>query len=257
MTTANPPRMPDLAGTAGPNMKVTMGVVAEGNAYRLTVNGRPATTPRGHPVVVPTRALAEAIAGEIAADPRRLAGRGMADPAAAPNFRIAAGAIDVIAGEPGARAAHVRDLAAYGGTDLVCIRADGPDALVAREDRCWGPICAWFAGRFGVELAVGQGLRAPPQPDVVLEAIKAAVSDCDDFRFAALSLATRAAGSVVIGLALVEGAIDVSEAFEAATLEESFQAERWGDDGEAARARAARRLDLEQAAGFVKLLSEE
>ena len=100
--------------------------------------------------MVPTRALAETIAAEIREDPRRLAGKGIEDPAAAPNFRIAAGALDVIKGETGAREALVRDLAAYGDTDLVCFRAEGPDALSAREAEHWDPLCAWFGDRFGV-----------------------------------------------------------------------------------------------------------
>ena len=57
-------------------MKVEMGVEAlDGGTFRVTVNGRPATTPRGNALVVPTRVLAETIAAEIREDPRRLAGK--------------------------------------------------------------------------------------------------------------------------------------------------------------------------------------
>ena len=61
----------------------------------------------------------------------------------------------------------------------------------------------------------------------------------------------------MIGVALVEGEIDAEAAFAAAVLEEAWQAEKWGEDAEAARTRAVKRLDLAQAARFVELLTEE
>lgn len=239
-------------------MKVRLGVEpAEDGGFRITVNGRPALTPLGNPMVVPTKALANAIAEELTADSRILAGKGVNDPALAPNFRIAAGAIDLLDRDPAARDALVRDLAGYGETDLVCIRADGPEALVAREDECWGPLYAWFAGRFGATLALSRGVTAAKQPDSVLAAIEEAVAGQRAFEMAALSLATRAAGSVVIGLALTERSIDAATAFTVASLEETFQIERWGEDAEAARVREGRRQDLAQAARFIELLSED
>lgn len=239
-------------------MKVALGVAPAGDGgFRVTVNGRPALTPRGNPMVVPTRALAEAIAEELSADSRILAGKGMNDPALAPNFRIAAGAIDLLDRDVAARNALVRDLVGYGETDLVCIRADGPEALVAREEACWDPICAWFAECFGVTLALSCGIAAATQPKAVRDAIENAVAGHRPFGMAALSLATRAAGSVVIGLALTERSIDAETAFAAASLEETFQIERWGEDAEAARVREGRRQDLAQAARFIELLLED
>jgi chaperone required for assembly of F1-ATPase len=231
--------------------------VREGaDGWRVTVNGREVATPQRNPVVVPTGALAAAIAAEIADNPGVLAGKGLADPALAPCFRIAAGAIDVIAADPQGRLSVERDLVGYGTTDLVCIRADRPDELVARENVAWDPVCDWFSRRFGVRLAVAAGVLAVPQPDAVGEALAAAVAARDPFRLAALSLATRAAGSVVIGLALCEGAIDADAAFAAAVVEESYQEEKWGADREAAKSRTVKRLDLEQAVRFLGLLAE-
>ncbi|MEX2643172.1 MAG: ATP12 family protein, partial [Acetobacterales bacterium] len=203
------------------------------------------------------KALADAIAEELSVDSRILAGKGANDPALAPNFRIAAGAIDLLDCNVAARDALVRDLTSYGETDLVCIRADGPEVLVAREDACWGPICAWFAERFGAPLALSRGIAAAKQPDSVLTAVENAVAGQRAFEMAALSLATRAAGSVVIGLALIERSIDAGTAFTAASLEETFQIEHWGDDAEAARVREGCRQDLAQAARFIELLSED
>lgn len=237
-------------------IRVETSVREVAGGWRLGVNGRDVETPQRRSVIVPTRALAAAIAAEIADNPGVLAGKGVADPALAPCFRIASGAIDVIAADPQGRLSVERDLVGYGTTDLVCIRAARPDELVARENSAWDPVCDWFAGRYGVRPAVAAGVLAVPQPDTVGEALAAAVAACDPFRLAAISLATRAAGSIIIGLALCEGAIDADTAIAAAVVEESYQEEKWGADREAAKSRAVKRLDLEQAVRFLGFLAE-
>ena len=63
------------------------------------------------------------------------------------------------------------------------------------------------------------------------------------------------AGSIVIGLALIHGAIDAERAYQASVVDEVHQAERWGEDAAATRSRAGKALDLTQAARFVELLA--
>jgi chaperone required for assembly of F1-ATPase len=235
--------------------KIEAAVRPESGAHLVTVNGRPAKTPRGNALIVPARSLAEAIAAEINALPATLMGKGLADPKAAPNFRIAAGAVDVV-GEADGRAEVEKELLGYAATDLVCIRADQPAELVAREDAVWGPLCSWFNERFGIGLVCARGVFAAPQPPAVAAALAAALAGLDPFRLAALSLATRAAGSIVVGFALCEGRIDADAAFAAAILEETFQEEKWGADLDAAKSREVKKLDLAQAARFLELLSE-
>jgi chaperone required for assembly of F1-ATPase len=127
---------------------------------------------------------------------------------------------------------------------------------LARESAAWDPLCAWFAARIGVPLALGSGVMAAPQSPALDPALAGAVAALDSFHLAALSLATRTAGSIVIGFALCEGVIDADTALAAAVIEDVFQEEKWGADAEAVRARAVKRLDLGHAARFVALLSE-
>ncbi len=252
-----------MSASGGPRReprRLETGIAPHSGGFAVTVNGVAVKTPRGHPLVVPGAALARQIAREVAGvlavDAGGLAGRGLKDPVRAANFRIAAGAIDVIAHEPGARARIIADLAAYGGTDLVCIRAANPDALVEAESRAWQPLVEWFEREFGAGLATATGLNVPQHDPAALAAIARAVEAADDFTLAALSLAARAAGSIVIGLALIRGRLDAEGAFAAATVEEAYQAERWGADAEAIQAREARALDLRQAARFLELLAQ-
>lgn len=238
-----------------PTTLTTAVAPAEGG-FAVTIGGRPLRTPGGRALVVPSAALAREIAAEVAARPEVLSGKGLNDPAAAPHYRIAAGAVDVLAADAAARAGTERELAAYGETDLVCFRSGAPATLAAREAAAWDPLCAWFADRFGARLAVTRTLAAPGQEAGVGRAIGGVLAEADPFRLAALALATKAAGSIVIALALAEGRLDAEAAFAAAFVEEAFQEETWGTDAETARVRAGKRLDLVHAARFLGLLAE-
>ena len=67
-------------------------------------------------------------------------------------------------------------------------------------------------------------------------------------------MATAACGSLVIGLALIEGRRDAEEAFAASQLDESFQIEAWGEDAEQAERRRTLAADIQAAARFISLL---
>jgi chaperone required for assembly of F1-ATPase len=56
------------------------------------------------------------------------------------------------------------------------------------------------------------------KPEASLAAVAKAVAALDDWRLASLSLAARAAGSLAIGLALVEGRLGAAEALVALHL---------------------------------------
>lgn len=219
-------------------------VVAGEGGFGVVLDGRPVRTPGRRPLVVATRALAEAIAAEWRAQGDRV------EPASMPLTRLASTALDLV---PERRPAIVGDVADYAATDLVCYRADSPPALVARQHAAWQPLLDWVAERYGAALAVTAGVLPRRQPPEALAALRRAVEAQDDLALVALRAATAAAGSLVIGLALLEGRIGAAEAFELSQLDETFQIERWGEDAEAARRRALLRDDLAQAAAFHRL----
>ncbi len=77
----------------------------------------------------------------------------------------------------------------------------------------------------------------------------------DEWRLAALREATGLAGSIVIGLALLDGRLSAGDAAAASDLDEMFQSERWGEDREAVRRRQARAAELAEAERFTRLLA--
>jgi chaperone required for assembly of F1-ATPase len=217
--------------------------VGEGN--RILLDDRPVQTPGRVPLALPSARLAGAIAEEWNAQGETI------DPRAMRLTGLANAAIDRIAPDP---LAFAQGLAAYGESDLLCYRAEGPAPLVARQAGLWDPILAWARARYDVAFEIVAGIVHRKQPPETVERLAAAVAARDPFALAGLSPLVTISGSLVVALALAEGAIGLDAAWAAATLDEQWQAENWGEDAEAEAALAARRADFAAAARFLSLL---
>ncbi len=217
--------------------------VAAGN--RILLDGRPVKTPGRADLAAPTQGLAEAIAAEWNEQGETI------DPPGMRMTGLANAAIDRIGPE---REAFARNLAAYGESDLLCYRAEGPAPLVARQAARWDPILGWARARYDVEFAVASGVIHTPQPAATIDRLRQAVLARDAFALAGLSHPVTVSGSLVLALALAEGGIDLDTAWSAATLDEEWQAENWGSDAEAEKALGLRRADFEAGYRFLSLL---
>ena len=217
--------------------------IGEGNAVLL--DGRPVRTPGRVPLALPGASLAEAIADEWNAQGDTIKPRAM------PLTGLANAAIDRIAPAPDAFAGG---LAIYGESDLLCYRAAGPAPLVARQTELWDPLLAWAQDRYDIVFEVTSAILHQPQPPETVERLAAAVDARNAFELAGLSPLVTISGSLVIALALAEGAVSLDNAWAAAALDEHWQTEKWGEDAEAANARSGRRADFAAAARFLSLL---
>ena len=220
---------------------------AEGG-YGIALDGRAMRTPAKRDLVVPSAALAAAIADEWEAQQDDIR------PETMPLTRLAATAIDRTSAQ---REQVIAETANYAGTDLVCYRADHQPALAARQQALWQPLLDWATLRFDAPLTVTAGVIPAPQSPVSLKAFAAAVAEHDEFRLTALHALTAACGSLVIALAVMERRLDAEAAFAASVLDESFQIEAWGEDAEAAKRREALAGDIAAAAQFLELLDQE
>jgi chaperone required for assembly of F1-ATPase len=219
---------------------------AEGG-WTVALDGKPIRTPAKHPLVVPGRALAEAIAAEWDGQGEDVR------PAAMPLMRLASTALDLVARRQAEVAAEI---AKYAETDLVCYRAEHPPALAQRQQAGWGPLVDWAMLRYDAPLAITSGVIPTPQSAATLQAFRTAVAACSPLELGALHAVTTGCGSVVLGLALFEGRIEADEAFALSQLDESFEIEQWGEDAEAERRRTALLEDIRSAARFLALLRE-
>ncbi|MHA1569115.1 MAG: ATP12 family chaperone protein [Alphaproteobacteria bacterium] len=212
--------------------------------WEVHLDGRAVRTPAKAPLVLPGAALAEAIAGEWAAQEETV------DPAAMPLLRLACTAIDRVAPR---RDGVIDEIAAFGGSDLLCYRATEPDALVARQDAAWQPLLDWAAARLDARLRVTVGVAPVAQPDDALAALRAAVAGRDDMTLSGLHALAAATGSLILSLAILEGEIAADAVWGAAQLDEDWQIEKWGEDAEATAQRSALRADIDATLRFLAL----
>lgn len=225
----------------------TADVVPAAHGFAVRLDGKSVRTPAGTVLVVASRRLADAIAGEWAAQDDEVRRETM------PLMRLACAAIDASATQ---RAALVEGVVAYARTDLLCYRADEPGELAASQAAAWQPLLDWAEAAYGARLAVTAGIVPVAQPAAAVEALRRAVDAMDDLRLTALASAAAACGSLIVGLALAMGRIDAEEADRVAHVDETFQGERWGEDREAMARRRRLRADIDAAAMVLTALRQ-
>lgn len=221
-------------------------VRTEGAGFQVTLDGRPLKTPGGKPQILPTRALAEALAAEWRAQGDHL------DLATMQLTKAINTVIDRIMPR---RSEVIDDVAKFAGSDLLCYRAEGPDTLVARQLAQWDPWLAWAAEHAGARLKTGSGITHVEQPADALQAIRRAMDEIPDFALPALHAGVTITGSAVLGLAFALRRIGPDEVFAVSQVDEEFQAERWGRDAEAEAVRKNRLAELHQARRLLELLA--
>lgn len=212
--------------------------------WRVLLDGRAIKTVGGKPQIVPSAALAEVMAAEWA-------GQGEEIDTTAFLFRdMADYAIDVVATR---RDEAVAAIVAYGESDTLCYRADPDEAFHARQRDVWEPVLEAAEERHGVRFRRVSGIIHRPQPEETLAQLRRFVAAQDDFALAALRNLASLAASLVIALAALEPDADVTALWNAANLEEDWQAELWGKDAEAQARREKRAAAFAASARFAAL----
>lgn len=223
---------------------VTLGQHSAG--WQVLLDGRRVKTVGGAAQIAPTLSLGEALAAEWRRQGEQI------DPTSLPLRDLTDYAIDVVAADP---AAIADSLIGYAETDTLCYRADPDEPLHARQIAVWEPLLARFEADNGVRLVRVSGILHRPQPPATLAALRARLLAFDHFALAGAAMMTTLAASLVTALA----ALDASDAdaplalWQAACLEEEWQAELWGREEEAEERRARREADFLRACGFVRL----
>lgn len=224
-------------------VKVAPAEGAEG--WRILLDGKALRTKKREPLTVDDHALALALAEEWRAQGEFL------DPAATPLTHLASAAQD----NDDDGAAWKRDILDYLGSDLLCYRATAPAGLVERQAVSWDPYLSWLRSECGAALVTTSGIVAVAQPEISIEAVRRVLKDLGPLETLALRTATAILGSAVLGVALWRGDFSADDIFAASRIDETFQAEQWGADEEAAEREAAIRKDFDSAARLLSLLA--
>lgn len=216
----------------------------DGAGWGVRLDGRAVKTPAKSALIVPTQAMALAIAAEWDAQ------QGEVRPDSMPVTRSANSAIDKVTPQFDP---IVEMLGEYGGSDLLCYRADAPEGLVAQQQALWDPLLDWAAQDLSAPLRVTVGVLPVAQDPQALANLTATLRAYDPFEMVALHDLIAISGSLVIGLAIAKGRITPDEGWLASRVDEMWQAEQWGADEEADATEAVKKRDLGQAARFLDM----
>ena len=212
--------------------------------FQVELDGRAVKTPAGQALVLPTRALAEAVAAEWNAQGDEIKPKSMR------MMPLVGTAIDRV---PDVREGLIEGLLRYADTDLLCHRASDREDLIARQNEVWQPLLDWAADELGARLVPVQGIIAQDQDPAAIAALKGVLESFDNWTLTALGELVGISGSLVVGLAVAKGRLDGSQAFSVCQVDEDHQREFWGEDFEATARREGIRADLDTAYQFLQL----
>ena len=215
--------------------------------FTVTLDGRPVKTPAKRALVMPSIALARAVAAEWDAQEEEVR------PQTMPVTRASNAAIDKVA-QQHAEVANL--LAAYGDSDLLCYRADSPDGLVARQSAAWDPLLDWAADTYGARLNPTVGLMPKPQNPEDLAKLSQEVHAMDNFTLTAFHDLVGLSGSLVIGFAALRDHGSIEDLWQTSRVDEIWQEEQWGEDEEAQEMAAAKRDQFLAAKSFLNMINE-
>ncbi len=221
-------------------------VQESGSGWQVTLDGRGIKTVGGAAQIVPTLGLAQALAAEWAQQGDEI------DPATLPLRDMSDYAIDVVAGDS---AGMARDLISYAETDTLCYRADPDEPLHARQMEVWEPLLERFERRYGLRMVRVSGIVHRPQDDAAMAMLEARLAAQSPFVLAAMAVKTKLAASLLTALLALDSAAEaqVLALWQAACLEEEWQADLWGRDAEAEERRSRRSADFLRAWRFARL----
>lgn len=220
--------------------------VGEGDSgLRVLLDGKPVMTPLRKPLTTPRRALVEALAAEWDAQNPHI------EPEHMPLTRLTATALDRIAPD---RAAFINELMNYADADLLCYRVTSPADLKARQDAIWQPVLDWLAGHLKIVMTTAPGLMPHSQPPETVAALRHALEALDVDRLTALQAAAALANSLALSLAFAHGHLSGAEVFAAASLDETYQMEQWGEDELALDRRRGIEADLLAIGEYLRLV---
>lgn len=214
----------------------------------VSLDGKALRTPGGAMLVVPTRALGQAIADEWNAVEETV------DLQALTYTKFSNTALD--RGAP-LRQQIIEEMTTFAETDLICYRAERPERLVALQSTHWDPVLNWINQEQGIALSTTTALLGHQQPAEALAAVARALEALDAFELTAVYNMVGSTRSLSIGLARAFGFLSDAAAWAAACVDDHFQLSEWGEDQEALAALAAKEQDFLSACAFWESLTPD
>jgi len=147
------------------------------------------------------------------------------------------------------------EIVRFAGSDLLCYRAEAPDALAELQAFAWDPIVRWIEAETNARFLLAEGIMPVTQSPHALARFADLVDPFGAFPLTPLHVMTTLTGSAFLALAVAKGRLSAEEAWASAHIDEDWQIARWGVDVEAADRRTRRHAEMLAAARFLQLLT--
>ncbi len=225
--------------------KAEVGEAAEG--FSILLDGRTTKTPGRTAVTVPSRELAALMVAEWEAQASHI------DAASMPVVRLVNSAVE---GGEAALGALRDEIISFAGNDLMLFRADSPQELVALQEQHWDTILSKVSRHFSVKFRPVVGIVHEDQPEATLARLKDSLADLNHFAATTLMSITGLTGSGLLAIALRHKLTEGDAAWEAAHVDENYNARIWGADSEAEARLEKRRAEFDAALRVLALVDE-
>ncbi len=217
----------------------------------IQLDAKDVNTPLGLPLIAPSKALADAVILEWAAQEEKVW------PDTMPLTQLLTTSIDKIRD----REAITESCMRYLNTDLVCYWAKEPEDLAKQQKEEWGRWVKWFDEHFEVPLYTTKKIEALEQEEEAHKRVWNYIESLDDLYFTVLHTMTSLSGSLILALAFVEGDITPEEIFDASHLEELYKGkiydeEKHGASPEEEAERQGFKRDAKAARDFLELAND-
>ena len=214
--------------------------------FAVGLDGKVPKTPGLKPVVVPSEAVAAAMAEEWNAQAEFI------DPQTMPLVRLVNSAVEA---GPESMPALAAEIVKYAGNDLLLYRAPVPDSLVRRQEEIWDGVLVKLARHFGVRFQPTIGIVHQPQLAATLTKLGTVLEGEGLLPLTALNAITSITGSGLLAIALRHGLIDPEATWVAAHVDEDHNVELWGEVEEITTRRAKRRKEFDSATNLIQVLT--
>ena len=199
-------------------------VVLSEAGYFIKLDDKILKTPAKKQMMLPTKALAKKVASEWDEQVEEI------DPNTMPFTKSANAALDKVSEQFEEVSSLIGE---YGDTDLLCYRADSPSELQKRQKIGWGPIVKWAENTFKVQINCGTGIVYIPQNEKLFLETRKKINNLSIFELTAFYDMVSITGSLILGLAIINGRLSAEEAYQLSRIDEQWQLEQWGEDEEA------------------------
>lgn len=216
------------------------------DGYLVLLDGKAIKTPLKKVMLCPTKKLAQAIMQEWISQGDVINLRDM------PMMQLLNTAIDRVAGQ---RKKMGEEFISHLDNDTIVYRAEQSDELTALEIKLWQPLYDWVKETFAEDIQTTENILSHVDNKGLKKKIKHWMMGLDDYHLTVLLESGALTSSTIIGAVFCHDNITAEQAFEAAYLEENYQAQKWAPDKQATENRAQTLRELKELELFLTYFS--